>query len=126
MRLLPSAQAPELRIEGQHVRERSGARARQAVDVDRPVHGEGVDLGMFHVPRFDLEPIRESTSQVTDDPLARARREIAVALEAGEELAEADAEVTGTEVGAAGRLPRLGEQLLGGRVGAHRYTTRSG
>ena len=64
--LLPPAQAAELRIERQHVRQRRRAGAGQADDVDRAADRDVVDLGVLGVPRLDLEPVDEAAPQVAD------------------------------------------------------------
>ena len=79
-----------------------GAGAGQAVDVDRPAHRELVDLGMFHVPRLDLEAVHEPAAEVADDRGVGRRAQVAVVLQAVEQHVEAVAEVARAEVARAG------------------------
>jgi hypothetical protein len=121
--LLPAPQGPELRVERQHVGERRGARAGQAVDVDRPAHGDAVDLGMLGVPRLDLEAVDEPPAEVADHGRVGVGTQVAVALEAVEQHHEPVPEVAGTEVGATGLGGGLVEQLVSGGIAPHRLSS---
>ena len=124
-RLLPTAKTSELRVERQHVGERGGARARQAVDVNRAAHRHLADLRMVGVPRLDFETVDEPPTEVTDHRAVGIGMQVTVALEAVEQHPEPFAKVARTEVGSAGLRRGLVEQLVGGRITAHRLSRPS-
>ena len=126
--LLPAPQAPELRIERQHVGERGGSGAGQSVDVDRTADGDILDVGVVRVPRLDLEAVDEPAAQVVYHRRVGVAIQVTVALEAVEKYLQALAEVAGPEVLVAAFGNCLLQQPISGGIAhaPHRSFTRSG
>jgi hypothetical protein len=111
--LLPASQAPELRIQGEHVGQRGGAGAGQPVDIDGAADGDVFDLWVLGIPGLDLQAVDKSAPQVTDDRRVGVRVQVAVVFKALEQHREPFTEVSGAEVGVAVLCDGLVQQLVG-------------
>ncbi len=118
-RLLPLAEAPELRIQRHHVGESGGTGARQSVDVDRSLHRQLRDLRMFAVPRLDLEAVDETPPEVADHADGGLRAEIGIPRDAVEQHVESLPEVARAELVEPGALGRFGHQRVAARIPHH-------